>query len=444
MDKSKFSVFDCFSYLITSFLFLQFLNVFIFLSPNVEAGNNFQFENFQNINFSDLKLVDRISKKCMETLHDKVDGDDDGKISISEGAQFIRDEDFKKSSGKNLPGFETDKDGIITQSEFWDTWAKSSVHNWTVDQMVDWFDTHLKMSQFSKNLVKYGISGCALPILATDKSLASALVDKSPEHRMRLQFKSLELILGYSPNNNLLKDILVSVSLIMACSGIMFGFYAHKKSSESMRKMEERLKVLQDQVDEDGMVWMNISSDERQSVKDSDEHSVDSDASLQTQIEELQDELSKTKACLEELRSNNGLHLPPKLLIYLKETYNAEYKHLTRQHTEATKRVQKAQTQFQKVNKKWAVFSTVPLISSRQSDKFDGELNLASDALKTFNSTAVEFRKRWLKMESVCKHRFISSQTKSSTKIQITSISSTNLKDPIMRSQTVEDTISKI
>ena len=39
--------------------------------------------------------------------------------------QFIDREDFESASS-NLPGFATDKDGRITEAEFWDSWLNSS------------------------------------------------------------------------------------------------------------------------------------------------------------------------------------------------------------------------------------------------------------------------------------------------------------------------------
>nr|XP_002126383.1 stromal interaction molecule homolog isoform X1 [Ciona intestinalis] len=423
---------------LVTILAVQFPNMLCLLSSQIsdvigDAGE-IGVQSFKDIDFTNISALDNVARKAMKTLHDDLDHDDDGNVSITEGATFIHREEFKGHSGKsNLPGFATDKDGRITELEFWEAWAKSTVHNWTVTQMMEWLSVDVELPQYAFKFKQYAIPGAAMPILASNSSIVLSLVDGIKEHRLKIWLKAMEVVLcGYtSSKSSLMKDILVSVSLILALGGIAFGIHVHRNATHTVSLMQSKMNNLQrelaklDEEDEEG-VWMkDLESTESQSSapirRDSDgtvsNASLVSSASGQTKLMEVLDELADVKQALEQaeerLKLNDKHWSPPtRLLTCLKTTYQVEMKlHEVKRHT-AHKKVEQAKAQFQKMKKKVSIFSSVQFIHSRQVDSFDLEVQAAKDALREIQRDSHEHRKRWMELETILRCKFSSSPTR--------------------------------
>nr|XP_009857576.1 stromal interaction molecule homolog isoform X2 [Ciona intestinalis] len=421
---------------LVTILAVQFPNMLCLLSSQIsdvigDAGE-IGVQSFKDIDFTNISALDNVARKAMKTLHDDLDHDDDGNVSITEGATFIHREEFKGHSGKsNLPGFATDKDGRITELEFWEAWAKSTVHNWTVTQMMEWLSVDVELPQYAFKFKQYAIPGAAMPIFTGWPRLKSFILTKS--HRQKLKIRATEAILFGPPpsKSSLMKDILVSVSLILALGGIAFGIHVHRNATHTVSLMQSKMNNLQrelaklDEEDEEG-VWMkDLESTESQSSapirRDSDgtvsNASLVSSASGQTKLMEVLDELADVKQALEQaeerLKLNDKHWSPPtRLLTCLKTTYQVEMKlHEVKRHT-AHKKVEQAKAQFQKMKKKVSIFSSVQFIHSRQVDSFDLEVQAAKDALREIQRDSHEHRKRWMELETILRCKFSSSPTR--------------------------------
>lgn len=80
--------------------------------------------------------------------------------------QFLRDElkyDDRKSSDKNKKFH--GNDGQISVDELWTSWTSSKVHNWTVEEVMDWLSTSVQLPQYSKAFFINEINGSVLPRL---------------------------------------------------------------------------------------------------------------------------------------------------------------------------------------------------------------------------------------------------------------------------------------
>ncbi|XP_078481931.1 stromal interaction molecule homolog isoform X4 [Ciona intestinalis] len=421
---------------LVTILAVQFPNMLCLLSSQIsdvigDAGE-IGVQSFKDIDFTNISALDNVARRAMKTLHNDLDHDDDGNVSITEGATFIHREEIKGHSGKsNLPGFATDKDGRITELEFWEAWAKSTVHNWTVTQMMEWLSVDVELPQYAFKFKQYAIPGAAMPIFTGWPRLKSFILTKS--HRQKLKIRATEAILFGPPpsKSSLMKDILVSVSLILALGGIAFGIHVHRNATHTVSLMQSKMNNLQkelaklDEEDEEG-VWMkDLESTESQSSaplrRDSDgtasSASLISSVSGQTKLMEVLDELTDVKQALEQaeerLKLNDKHWSPPtRLLTCLKSTYQVEMKlHEVKRHT-AHKKVEQAKAQFQKMKKKVSIFSSVQFIHSRQVDSFDLEVQAAKDALREIQRDSHEHRKRWVELETILRCKFSSSPTR--------------------------------
>nr|CAB3266644.1 stromal interaction molecule homolog [Phallusia mammillata] len=410
-------------------LAVQFPNVlcilFTQLNQVLAEGQDDVVLNFKDIDFTNVTALDLVARRAMKRLHDDLDQNDDGNVSLSEGAKFLHRGEFKgHAGGNNLPGFETDKDGRITEAEFWDAWVRSSVHNWTVSEMMDWLSNDVDLPQYATKFKQYGISGAAMPILASNSSVVLSLVDGSKEHRLKLWLKALDIVVcGYTHSrSSLLKDILLTISLALALGGIIFAFHVRRNAAVAVTSMQEKLNNLQKELlkldEEDDVVWMkDLSPNDEEVLDKTTEHSgssssLNSDASLYSRLLETQEELRELKNLLENaeerLRLSEKRWSPPsRLLSCLKSTYQVEMKLHEFKRSQAQTKVEQATMQFQKMKKKISVFSSVHFIHSRQVDSFDMEVQLAKDALRAVQRDYREKRKRWSELESLCHCKFM-------------------------------------
>ncbi|CAK8684587.1 stromal interaction molecule homolog isoform X2 [Clavelina lepadiformis] len=411
---------------------MQFSNMLCMITSQItsvlsEESDFHDSPSFNNINFKNITALDLVARKAMERLHDDLDRDDDGNVSMSEGKQFINREEFVHGSDSNLPGFATDKDGRITAAEFWETWVKSSVHNWTVAQMADWLAADVDLPQYASKFKQYSISGAAMPILAGNSSLLLSLVDGVKEHRLKLWLKAMEVVLcGYSRSkSNFLKDVLLTISIALALGGIAFGVHVRRNAALAIATMQDKLSNLQREMrkideDEDWMKELSPGEDRSSSLRRNTEStestsSLASECSLQIRLHSVLEELAETKMLLEQAEdrlSDKKWAPPSRLLTCLKSTHQVETKLHELKREQAQKKVEQAKSQFQKMKKKSSIFSSVHLVHSRQVDSFDLEIQNAKDLLKEIQRDSHEYKKRWVELESICKHKFVTSPSK--------------------------------
>ncbi|XP_042338211.1 stromal interaction molecule 2-like [Plectropomus leopardus] len=83
------------------------------------------------------------------------------------------------------------EDQHITVEELWRSWKTCEVHNWTVEDSVQWLKESVELPQYEKNFRDFGVTGNTLPRLVP--SLAAA---ENPLQRRVTRSDSLVLFMA--------------------------------------------------------------------------------------------------------------------------------------------------------------------------------------------------------------------------------------------------------
>lgn len=59
--------------------------------------------------------------------------------------------------------FHQNDDMHISIKELWETWLKSEVHNWTVEQTTEWLSTYVGLPQYVPHFIHHKVTGANLP-----------------------------------------------------------------------------------------------------------------------------------------------------------------------------------------------------------------------------------------------------------------------------------------
>lgn len=51
----------------------------------------------------------------------------------------------------------------ISVKELWEAWLKSEVHNWTVDQTIEWLANCVELPQYVEIFLQHKVAGANLP-----------------------------------------------------------------------------------------------------------------------------------------------------------------------------------------------------------------------------------------------------------------------------------------
>nr|XP_039264345.1 stromal interaction molecule homolog isoform X1 [Styela clava] len=383
-----------------------------------------------DMQFDNITYMDLLSRSAMRRMHDELDNDDDGNVSISEGVKFFAGhKDLLENTGANanLPGFVTDIDGRITEAEFWDSWIQSNVHNWTNAEMLSWLKYECELPQYSLNFQTVNVTGAAFPILASNSSIVSILVDGSKENRIKLMLKAKEVVLFGPPKQkgNLVKDALLTFSLALALGGIAFGMHVQRKARDTIENIEEKMLALQrtmDHMEEESAIDMipvgpirPQEMDERSGGSNSGE-SEDSLTSASmidgtianTKLAEVMRELDATKEAL-----RNAGKMPNELVKLLKTTHQVESKLFQMKKDKVYKDVEQTKSQFQKIERnRSSLFGILQVVHGRQMDTFDFQVQQTRDEFRELQTIMEERRKRWASIEQLCNFRIKASNSR--------------------------------
>lgn len=196
--------------------------------------------------------MDEVSKEAIRKMHDELDTDEDGNVSMDEGAMFLANQRIEGSEkNANLAGFKTDVDGRISEQEFWDSWIQSEAHNWTNTDILSWLKYDVELPQYSSVFHTLNVTGSAFPMLAWNGSIVTVLVEGSKENKLKLMLMAKQVVLfGPSkPKANFLKDALLTISILLALSGIFYGVHAKRDSNRTIEDIQEKMRLLQSSID---------------------------------------------------------------------------------------------------------------------------------------------------------------------------------------------------
>ncbi|RWS12236.1 stromal interaction molecule 1-like isoform X2 [Dinothrombium tinctorium] len=186
---------------------------------------------------------DKAGFEAIRWLHRKLDDDANGNVDIAESDEFLRDELKYENSHERHKAFHGN-DKQISVDELWSAWKVSEVHNWTVEQTVEWLSTNVELPQYADLFINHGINGTFLPRLASSFAIGYGI--KDPIHRQKIALKAMDVVLfGPPKHHNFVKDVLLALSLIIAAGGCWFAYVQHTRSQSHLKKMLKDMESLQ-------------------------------------------------------------------------------------------------------------------------------------------------------------------------------------------------------
>lgn len=179
---------------------------------------------------------DKSGFEAIKWLHNQLDDDANGNVDITESDEFLRDELHYENANDRHRNFHGN-DKHISVDELWKSWKISEVHNWTVDETLDWLSTSLELPQYVDIFLNNKVDGTTLPRL-TNHQFISALGIKDPIHRQKISLKAMDVVLFGPPKmHNYLKDIILVISCIIAIGGLWHAVITNRYSRKHLQKM---------------------------------------------------------------------------------------------------------------------------------------------------------------------------------------------------------------
>uniref|UniRef100_A0A4W4GSB3 SAM domain-containing protein n=1 Tax=Electrophorus electricus TaxID=8005 RepID=A0A4W4GSB3_ELEEL len=192
--------------------------------------------------------ADRFSLEALRHIHKQLDDDNDGGIEVNESVEFII-EDMKQQQTNKHSNLHRE-DQHITVEELWKGWKTSEVHNWTMDDAVQWLKESVELPQYETNFREFRVDGNTLPRIAANEPsfMSSQLKILDQRHKQKLNLKALDAVLfgpPMRPQHNWLKDFILMVSIIIGVGGCWFAYVQNKSSKIHISRMMKDLESLQ-------------------------------------------------------------------------------------------------------------------------------------------------------------------------------------------------------
>uniref|UniRef100_A0ABI7WD29 SAM domain-containing protein n=1 Tax=Felis catus TaxID=9685 RepID=A0ABI7WD29_FELCA len=321
---------------------------------------------------------DRFSLEALQTIHKQMDDDKDGGIEVDESDEFIR-EDMKYKDATNKHSHLHREDKHITVEDLWKQWKTSEVHNWTLEDTLQWLIEFVELPQYEKNFRDNNVKGTTLPRIAVHEPsfMSSQLKISDRSHRQKLQLKALDVVLFgplTRPPHNWMKDFILTVSIVIGVGGCWFAYTQNKTSKEHVAKMMKDLESLQ--TAEQSLM------DLQERLEKAQEENRNVAVEKQNLERKMMDEINyaKEEACrLRELREG------------------AECELSRRQYAE------QELEQAEKIKKKRStVFGTLHVAHSSSLDEVDHKILEAKKALSELTTCLRERLFRWQQIEKIC------------------------------------------
>ena len=131
--------------------------------------------------------------------------------------------------------------------DLWQTWTKSEVHTWTVEQTVEWLSSNVDLPQYKEVFIKEGITGNLLPKAAADPNfLSQRLGISSSLHRSKISLKAMDVVLFGPPKepSNWLKDVILTSLLLALLTALFWAYRTKKHSEEHLSRMMKDMESL--------------------------------------------------------------------------------------------------------------------------------------------------------------------------------------------------------
>jgi len=374
--------------------------------------------------------VEMAARFAMASIHDQIDENDDGHISLQEGSQ-VNDEQGENQDP--IEGIVSDSDGKMTSDEFWEKWTMSPVYNWTVEEMCEWIASDDVLSVYKENFRKLRINGSFMPIFAHKDNVSSPLMNelfKDPKAvkiksssrfkaQYKLQHKAWGIVLwGYKPpQDSIWKDVLLAMLFVVAVVGIGYTYRVQRDADDLVKHMRQQMERMQheynrmsDQQEDEqwsdsdgGGLQMRHPRDDDGSNSSLESDTVVGSARYQelcTELEDVRNELKDAERRLEEAYDSTWKP-PSKLIARLKQTYNVEARYYQERKARSKQNMERSTKQMLKIQSRGGVFSAMRLIHG-QADRIDMETQKTIQEMKDIRKEFKDHRDRWAEIETLC------------------------------------------
>ncbi|XP_045205289.2 stromal interaction molecule homolog isoform X2 [Mercenaria mercenaria] len=377
---------------------------------------------------------DIVSLDAIKTLHKQIDDDESGNIDKNESKEFFRDE------LQNTDGFERQSifhghDDKISVADLWNAWKRSTVYNWTVDDVVEWLIWSVDLPQYGQLLKDKHINGSYLPRVAVNSHhfISKELGIKNPVHKHKLSIKAMDVVL-FGPTkraHNVLKDIILVTSIIVALGGCVFAYRQNKTSKEQLKKMMvdldqlqkaeesvlsmseklQKAEEVQNEVVKEKTAIERKYKEEIETAKEVAERlkqeRQDSNLEELSRLQLAEEELIQVRQALRqaesELESRLSYGAPAELQQWLQFTFELENQHFTAKQQAAQRQFGSAKDACEKIRKKrTGVLGTWRIAQGSSIDDIDQRIVQARMALEEIKHDMQERQQRWQSIESYC------------------------------------------
>ncbi|XP_053212443.1 stromal interaction molecule homolog [Panonychus citri] len=369
---------------------------------------------------------DKTGFEAIKWLHHQLDDDANGNVDITESDEFLRDELHYENANDRHRNFHGN-DKHISVDELWRSWRVSEVHNWTVDETLDWLSTSLELPQYVDIFLNHKVDGTTLPRLANHQFI-SAIGIKDPIHRQKISLKAMDVVLFGPPKmHNYVKDIILVISCIIAIGGLWHGVitnrYSRKhlqkmlKDMDSLQKAEEQLQELQKELD-NAKEEQRIATMEKAHLQEILASEMDNrnlqllrEGSISNiddinRVQELAEELKIAKEQLtraETALMNKSWAPPHKLQLWLQYTHELELRHYNSKRQAAESQLKAAREGCEKLKRKRSSFlGSFKVAHGSSIDDVDNRIHVAKAALSEVTRDLRERLFRWQQIEDLC------------------------------------------
>jgi len=349
---------------------------------------------------------DKVGLEAIRALHQQLDDDNDGTIEPSETGDFIKADLQYDGDGRREKLFHK-KDTEITVPDLWMTWVKGEVHNWTVEQTVDWLTNNVDLPQYSDIFIKEGVDGRQLPRAASDPAFLSKVLGiTSSIHRSKISLKAMDVVLFGPPKepSHWLKDVILT-SLLLALLTALFWAYRTKKHSEahlskmikdmeSLAKAEKALQDMQDKLVVQEQVINKVKVEKVQ--LEQGDGGTEEVGRLREEVEILRGELHRAEVELED----RCWMAPTVLQHWLQLTYELESLVYNNKRKSAESQMEQAKDACEKLKRKRSsLVGAFVSTHGRSIDDVDKAILEAKTALMELTQDLGERSQRWRQIE---------------------------------------------
>ncbi|XP_067117451.1 stromal interaction molecule 2 isoform X2 [Osmerus mordax] len=325
------------------------------------------------------------------------------------------------------------EDQHITVEELWRGWKTSEVHNWTIEDAVQWLKENVELPQYETNFRDFRVDGNTLPRIAANEALfiSSQLKILDQRHKQKLNLKALDAVLFGPPlrqQHNWLKDFVLMVSILIGVGGCWFAYVQNKSSRvhisqmmrdlESLQSAEFSLMELQERLEKAQEENRTVAV-EKQNLE---QKMLDEISGAKKEAHRLRDlrqgaecELSRLKYAEEELvqvrmalkraekEMQSEFSVPEALQMWLQLTHEVEVQYYNTKKHSAEQQLTVAKDEAEKIKKKRSsVFGTLHVAHSSSLDEVDHKILEAKKSLSEVTACLRERLHRWQQIEKLC------------------------------------------